>query len=60
MLQAGIRDVHYLHPWDPIEAYGDPALAAQYSSLRARFESFAQIGDPDKDSPDAFAALLAD
>ena len=28
MLQAGITEVHYLHSWDPAEAYGDPALVA--------------------------------
>jgi dCMP deaminase len=58
MLQAGISDVQYLHPWDPAEAYGDPALVQQYAALRAKFNSFAQIGDPSMDTPDLFAALL--
>jgi len=59
MLQAGIRDVHYLHAWDPLEAYGEPALAAQYAGLRSRFDTFVQVGDPDRDNPEAFGAMLA-
>jgi dCMP deaminase len=58
MLQAGISEVHYLHPWDPIEAYGDPALAAQYAALRAQFNSFEQVGNPAMDTPDLFAAVI--
>lgn len=58
MLQAGITEVHYLHPWDPTEAYGDPALAAQYAALRARFATFEQVGDPAMDGPDLFASVL--
>lgn len=58
MLQAGIIEVHYLHPWDPTEAYGDPALAAQYAALRARFASFEQVGDPAIDTPDLFSAVI--
>jgi len=58
MLQAGITEVRYLHPWDPTEAYGDPALAGQYAALRARFASFEQVGDPAIDTPDLFSALM--
>ncbi|MFN2568363.1 MAG: cytidine/deoxycytidylate deaminase family protein [Candidatus Dormibacteria bacterium] len=58
MLQGGIRDVHYLHPWDPLEAYGEPRLADQYAALRSRFDTFVQVGDPVRDNPDAFAAIL--
>ncbi len=58
MLQAGITEVHYLHPWDPQEAYGDPELSKQYSSLRARFDVFASVGDPAFDTPDLFAGIL--
>ena len=58
MLQAGITEVRYLHPWDPTEAYGDPALATQYAALKARFASFAPVGDPAQDTPDLFSGLL--
>ncbi len=58
MLQAGIGEVHYLHPWDPLEAYGDPALAAQYAALRDQFAVFEQVGDPAMDTPDLFGAFL--
>ena len=58
MLQAGIEDVHYLHSWDPSEAYGDPALTAQYAALRARFRTFAQVGDPALDADDLFGPFL--
>jgi len=59
MMQAGISEVHYLHAWDPAEAYGDTALVAQYASLRARFAAFAQVGDPAMDTPDLFGSFLA-
>lgn len=58
MLQAGIGEVRYLHAWDPAEAYGDPALVAQYAALRARFEAFAQVGDPAMDTPALFGDFL--
>ena len=58
MLQAGIAEVRFLHAWDPAEAYGDPALVAQYASLRARFETFAQVGDPTMDTPDLFGEFV--
>ena len=58
MLQAGISEVRFLHPWDPTEAYGDPALATQYAALKARFGSFAPVGDPAQDTPDLFSGLL--
>ena len=58
LLQAGITDVQYLHVWDPLEAYGEPGLAAQYALLRARFASFSQIGDPSLDREDLFAAVI--
>ncbi len=58
MLQAGIDEVHYLHPWDPAEAYGDAALVSQYTALRARFATFVQVGDPAMDTPDLFATFL--
>ncbi len=58
MVQAGITDVHYLHPWDPMEAYNDRALVQQYAALRARFETFAQVGDPAMDTPDLFGAFI--
>ena len=59
MLQAGISDVYYLHPWDPLEAYGDQALTAQYAALRARFSTFQQVGDPDDDAEGGFSSYLA-
>lgn len=59
MLQAGIREVRFLHPWDAVEAYGDARLAAQYAALSERFEVFTRIGDPDTDTPGLFAALIA-
>ncbi|TMC48032.1 MAG: dCMP deaminase family protein [Chloroflexi bacterium] len=59
MLQAGISEVRYLHPWDPQEAYGDPALAAQYAALRSRFSVFEQVGDPAADTPGLFAPFLS-
>jgi dCMP deaminase len=58
MLQAGINEVHFLHPWDPMEAYGDPALIAQYAALRARFTSFVQVGDAAKDTPELFGDFV--
>ena len=58
MLQAGISDVRYLHSWDPSEAYGDPALVAQYASLRAKFAEFSQVGDPAMDTRDLFGAFF--
>ena len=58
LLQAGITEVRYLHPWDPVEAYKDDALAAQYADLRARFSVFSQVGDPERDSENLFAPLL--
>ncbi|MFN2451908.1 MAG: cytidine/deoxycytidylate deaminase family protein [Candidatus Dormibacteria bacterium] len=59
MLQAGIREVEYLHPWDPVEAYGDPALAEQYAALRTRFARFEQVGDPALDGDGLFAPLIS-
>jgi dCMP deaminase len=58
MLQAGITDVRYLHGWDPVEAYGDQALATQYAALRARCTSFDQVGDVAMDVPELFGPLL--
>ena len=58
MLQAGIAEVRYLHAWDPAEAYGDPALVAQYAALRSRFDTFAQVGDPAMDTPSLFGDFL--
>lgn len=58
MLQAGITEVSYLHPWDPTEAYGDPALAAQYATLRSRFAAFDQVGDPALDRGELFGGIL--
>ena len=57
LLQAGIEEVRFLHPWDPVEAYHDPGLAQQYAALRARFRVFSQVGTPDVDSGDLFAAF---
>jgi dCMP deaminase len=57
MLQAGIESVQYLHPWDPAEAYGDPALVAQYDALRARFATFEQVGEGSMDRDDLFASF---
>jgi dCMP deaminase len=59
MLQAGIEEVSYLHPWDPMEAYGDPALANQYASLRSRFSVFRQVGDPADDANGTFSTYLS-
>jgi dCMP deaminase len=58
LLQAGITEVRYLHPWDPLEAYGDPALATQYAALRSRFAVFERVGDPSMDTPELFAPVL--
>ena len=58
MLQAGIEEVRYLHPWDPVEAYRDAALAKQYAELKSRFRVFEQVGDPAADSPDLFRTFL--
>lgn len=59
MLQAGITEVRYLHAWDPAEAYGDPALVAQYAALRARFDTFAQVGEPAMDTADLFGDFIS-
>jgi len=58
MLQAGITEVRYLHPWDPVEAYKDEALAKQYAELRSRFKVFEPVGDPATDDPNLFAGLI--
>jgi dCMP deaminase len=49
LLQAGIEELRFLNPWDPAEAYHDPALAEQYQALQSRFRVFAQVGDPSLD-----------
>jgi hypothetical protein len=58
MLQAGITEVRYLHPWDPVEAYRDEALAKQYAELRSRFRVFEPVGDPANDDPNMFAGVI--
>jgi dCMP deaminase len=58
LLQAGIAEIRHLHPWDPLEAYGDPALASQYDALRSRFSVFERIGDPAMDTAELFAPIL--
>jgi dCMP deaminase len=58
LLQAGITEVRFLHPWDPLEAYRDERLAEQYAALRVRFGVFAQVGDPALDTPELFGSLL--
>ena len=58
MLQVGISEVRYLHPWDPVEAYGDQALASQYSALSSKFEVFRQISDPSLDTAELFGGFL--
>ncbi|HEY6379705.1 MAG TPA: dCMP deaminase family protein [Candidatus Dormibacteraeota bacterium] len=58
LLQAGINEVRFLHPWDPLEAYRDERLAEQYAALRVRFGVFAQMGDPALDTPELFGTLL--
>lgn len=58
MLQAGITEVHYLHPWDPLEAYHDEALATQYAALRSRFAVFEQVGNEAMDGDELFAPIL--
>jgi dCMP deaminase len=58
MLQAGISEVRYLHPWDPLEAYHDPALAKQYAELRSRFGVFEPVGDPAMDDATLFSAFI--
>jgi dCMP deaminase len=58
LLQAGIEEVHFLHPWNPTEAHHDPGLAQQYAALRARFRSFAQVGDLSTDTEDLFGGFL--
>jgi dCMP deaminase len=59
MLQAGITEVRYLHPWNPVEAYHDPALGQQYAELRSRFTVFEQVGDPAMDDPNLFTRFIA-
>lgn len=58
MLQAGIAEVRYMHPWDPVEAYGDEALRLQYDTLSANFEVFKQISDARLDTGDLFGDFL--
>lgn len=58
LLQAGIQEVRFLHPWDPLEAYHDERLAEQYAALRVRFNVFTQVGDPELDTPELFGTLL--
>jgi dCMP deaminase len=58
LLQAGISEVRYLHAWDPLEAYGDEALAKQYAQLRSRFHVFETVGDPSMDTDQLFAPIL--
>jgi len=58
MLQAGITEVRYLHPWDPTEAYNDPALAKQYAELRSRYQVFEPVGDPAMDDLNLFSRFL--
>lgn len=58
LLQAGITEVRYLHPWDPVEAYRDARLAEQYAALRSRFGVFERVGDPERDTPRLFGDLL--
>ena len=41
-----------------MEAYDDKALVQQYAALRARFDSFSQVGDPAMDTPDLFGAFI--
>jgi hypothetical protein len=41
-----------------MEAYDDRALVQQYAALRARFDAFAQVGDPAMDTPELFGAFL--
>jgi dCMP deaminase len=60
LLQAGVTEIRYLHPWNPLEAYGDPALAEQYTALRSRFSVFERIGDPAMDTPELFAPILGE
>jgi hypothetical protein len=43
-----------------VEAYHDPGLAQQYAALRARFQVFAQVGDPGVDAEDLFAGFSPD
>ena len=58
MLQAGIEEVHFLHPWDPSEYYQDPALKEQYAALQRGFKVFAEVGDPSLDREDLFSSLI--
>jgi len=60
LLQAGITEVRYLHPWDPLEAYGDQALAQQYAALRSRFAVFERVGDLTLDTPELFSRFLSE
>ncbi len=59
LLQAGVSEVYFLHPWDPAEAYGDSALAAQYQNLVGRFAIFTQVGTPSLDNADLFSSFMA-
>ena len=52
----GIAEVRYLHPWDPTEAYGDPALVAQYAAPPSKKCSPAWLPRITKCPRDAFKA----
>jgi dCMP deaminase len=59
LLQVGITEVRYLHPWDPVEAYGDAALGEQYDALSSKFDVFKQISDAALDTDELFGGFLA-
>ncbi|MGH7608803.1 MAG: deoxycytidylate deaminase [Candidatus Dormibacteria bacterium] len=46
-LQAGLVAIHYLEEWEPLALEDETALAAQYASLRSRFQTFSQARIPD-------------
>jgi dCMP deaminase len=58
MLQSGIEEVRFLAPWDPAEAYHDPALREQYEALQSCFRVFQQIGDPEYDLDSLFRGFV--
>jgi dCMP deaminase len=58
LIQAGITEVHFLHTWNPTEAYRDHALAEQYAQLTKQFDVFEQVGNPQLDDPQLFDPLI--
>ena len=63
LLQAGIKEVRFMHPWIPNQdlerGFTSSGLLEQYKALSQQFETFGQIGDPNLDDPDFFKNFIA-